>query len=68
MSNSYPKTRHMSAQAWRRLRKQMTDSELEDLAKDLSALLEASGGLTDEQQQQLAFGLTGFNWEAQKQL
>lgn len=58
----------MSAQAWRRLRKQMTDSELEDLAKDLSALLEASGGLTDEQQQQLAFGLTGFNWEAQKQL
>lgn len=68
MSNSYPKTRHMSPQAWRRLRKQMTDSELCDLAKDLSALLEASGGLTEEQQEQLAFGLTGFNWEAQKQL
>lgn len=58
----------MSPQAWRRLRQRMSEGELRDLARDLSALLERSGGLSDEQKEELAFGLIAFNWEAQKQL
>lgn len=46
----------------------MSEGELRDLARDLSALLERSGGLSDEQKEELAFGLIAFNWEAQKQL
>lgn len=34
--------RHASPQAWRRLRRQLTDSELRDIAKDIAAVISCS--------------------------
>lgn len=62
-SGGYPTTRHMSIQAWRRLNRTMSSGELKDLAADLAAVV----GLTDTQQREIVFALTGFNWETRKQ-
>lgn len=60
----YPTGRHMSIQAWRRLNRTMSAGELKDLAADLAAVV----GLTDAQRDEIAFALTGFNWETRTQL
>ena len=60
-----PHTRHMSVQAWRRLRRSMTDGELRDLARDLVAFRE-----TDEESSlngSLAWALTTHPWEKARQ-
>ncbi len=55
----------MSSQAWRRLRYQLTDGELHDLARDLVAFRE-----TDEEfslEESLAWALTIHPWEKASQ-
>lgn len=57
MPGTWPTSRHMSPQAWRRLRDRMRDEELHDLAKDLAAF---TGADADE----LAVALTSVDWIA----
>lgn len=52
--------RNMSPQAWRRLRSQMTEGELRDLAKDLAAV---TGGDAEA----LARALIEYDWESLRQ-
>ena len=59
----FPTVRHMSPQAWRRLARSMSRSELIDLSADLAAFL----GLSEAQRSELEFALTGFNWETRRQ-
>lgn len=61
---TFPTTRHMSIQAWRRLNKTLTNGELKDLAADIAAFV----GLSEEQKEEIVFALTGFNWEPRKQI
>ncbi len=57
-----PTNRHASPQAWRRLKKTMTDGELRDIALDLAAVTEQP--ISDL----LEYGLIRVDWNKAKQI
>ncbi len=66
MSKEYPKTRNASAQAWRRLRKNLGAGEPKGLAADIAAIIEAESG-TASTAASIEFALVEFNWDTKRQ-
>jgi len=62
----YPTTRQASPQAWRRLRKTMTDGELRDIAFEIAAIVEAEENSNDLTQS-ISYALLAFPWGDQSQ-
>lgn len=68
----YPTTRAASRQAWRRLRKTMSEGELRDIAEDIAKIVKADvDGARDLDGAALIgtieFALSSFNWDERTQ-
>jgi hypothetical protein len=68
--SEYPKVRHASAQAWRRVGKAIGPGEAKDLAADIAEIVRVEGSVEEygDLAASIEFALSGFNWEGKKQI